>query len=213
MQKIPKEITTERRDETFHAVGHAPIYYPISFCVFVFKSPQKIHIMSPEWVHNRNAWGKCELSQKDGEGETTAARQWSSQQLLREQNRWLLGRAQRRAALTLQREWVRWRGEFMSLGVDDRSPSTAEASEMMEGWREWMGLTRTAATKRDKRGERTGLPLSREFGAPTIQNEGEKNKIKYGGPSILVQHHRIKISLQINGGRKRGYIFLTSCSC
>lgn len=38
-----------------------------------------------------------------------------------------------RAALTLQSEWVRWRGELMSLGVDDRSPSSAEASEMMEG--------------------------------------------------------------------------------
>lgn len=37
------------------------------------------------------------------------------------------------AALTLQSEWVRWRGELMSLGVDDRSPSSAEASEMMEG--------------------------------------------------------------------------------
>lgn len=42
----------------------------------------------------------------------------------------------------------------MSLGVDDRSPSTADASEMMEGWREWHGLTRTAATKRNKRGGR-----------------------------------------------------------
>lgn len=56
------------------------------------------------------------------------------------------------AALTLQSEWVRWRGELMSLGVDDRSPSSAEASEMMEGWREWHGLTRTAATKTSEGG-------------------------------------------------------------
>lgn len=41
----------------------------------------------------------------------------------------------------------------MSLGVDDRSPSTAEASEMMEGWREWHGLTRTAATKTGREGK------------------------------------------------------------
>ena len=47
----------------------------------------------------------------------------------------LLGRGGQ-AALTLQREWVRWRGELMSLGVDERSPSAAEASEMIEGWRE-----------------------------------------------------------------------------
>lgn len=40
------------------------------------------------------------------------------------------------AALTLQREWVRCRGELMSLGVEERSPSAAEASEMTEGWRE-----------------------------------------------------------------------------
>lgn len=47
--------------------------------------------------------------------------------------------------LTLQSECVRCRGELMSLGVDDRSPSAADASEMMEGCREWHGLTRTAA--------------------------------------------------------------------
>lgn len=38
--------------------------------------------------------------------------------------------------LTLQSECVRCRGELMSLGVDDRSPSAAEASEMMDGCRE-----------------------------------------------------------------------------
>lgn len=48
------------------------------------------------------------------------------------------------AGLTLQRECVRWRGELMSLGVDDRSPSAADASEMTEGCREWQGLTLTA---------------------------------------------------------------------
>ena len=70
----------------------------------------------------------------------------------------LRGRLQWWAALTLQREWVRWRGELMSLGVDDRSPSTAEASEMTEGWREWHGLTRTAATKTGREGKkRKGL--------------------------------------------------------
>lgn len=56
----------------------------------------------------------------------------------------LLGRGGQ-AALTLQREWVRWRGELMSLGVDERSPSAAEASEMTEGWREWQGLILTTA--------------------------------------------------------------------
>lgn len=59
-----------------------------------------------------------------------------------------LGRAQRpgpaAASLTLQRECVRCRGELMSLGVDDRSPSAADASEMTEGCREWHGLTLTA---------------------------------------------------------------------
>lgn len=59
---------------------------------------------------------------------------------------WLLGRGCQ-AALTLQREWVRWRGELMSLGVDERSPSAAEASEMMEGWREWQGLILKAAAE------------------------------------------------------------------
>lgn len=48
------------------------------------------------------------------------------------------------AGLTLQRECVRCRGELMSLGVDDRSPSAADASEMTEGCREWQGLTLTA---------------------------------------------------------------------
>lgn len=33
----------------------------------------------------------------------------------------------------------------MSLGVDERSPSAAEASEMTEGWREWQGLILTTA--------------------------------------------------------------------
>lgn len=37
----------------------------------------------------------------------------------------------------------------MSLGVDDRSPSAAEASEMMDGCREWQGLTLTAAGNRE----------------------------------------------------------------
>lgn len=46
--------------------------------------------------------------------------------------------------LTLQRECVRCRGELMSLGVDDLSPSAADASEIMEGCREWQGLTLTA---------------------------------------------------------------------
>lgn len=32
----------------------------------------------------------------------------------------------------------------MSLGVEDRSPSAADASEMTEGCREWQGLTLTA---------------------------------------------------------------------
>lgn len=41
----------------------------------------------------------------------------------------------------------------MSLGVDERSPSRAEASEMTEGWREWHGLTRTAATATGRQGE------------------------------------------------------------
>lgn len=48
------------------------------------------------------------------------------------------------AGLTLQRECVRCRGELMSLGVDDRSPSATDASEMTEGCREWQGLTLTA---------------------------------------------------------------------
>lgn len=52
------------------------------------------------------------------------------------------------AGLTLQRECVRCRGELMSLGVDDRSPSAAEASEMTEGCREWQGLTLTAGKQR-----------------------------------------------------------------
>lgn len=38
--------------------------------------------------------------------------------------------------LTLHRECVRCRGELMSLGVDDLSPSAADASEIMEGCRE-----------------------------------------------------------------------------
>lgn len=54
------------------------------------------------------------------------------------------------AGLTLQRECVRCRGELMSLGVDDRSPSAADASEMTEGCREWQGLTLTAG----KQGQR-----------------------------------------------------------
>lgn len=33
----------------------------------------------------------------------------------------------------------------MSLGVDERSPSAAEASDMTEGWREWPGLILTTA--------------------------------------------------------------------
>lgn len=33
----------------------------------------------------------------------------------------------------------------MSLGVDERSPSAAEASEMTEGCREWQGLILTTA--------------------------------------------------------------------
>lgn len=41
----------------------------------------------------------------------------------------------------------------MSLGVDERSPSSAEASEMTEGWREWPGLTRTAATAAGRQGQ------------------------------------------------------------
>lgn len=44
----------------------------------------------------------------------------------------------------MQSECVRCRGELMSLGVDDRSPSAADASEMMDGCLEWQGLTRTA---------------------------------------------------------------------
>lgn len=52
------------------------------------------------------------------------------------------------AGLTLQRECVRCLGELMSLGVDDRSPSAAEASEMTEGCLEWQGLTLTARKQR-----------------------------------------------------------------
>lgn len=52
----------------------------------------------------------------------------------------------------------------MSLGVDDRSPSAAEASEMMEGCREWHGLTRTPEMQgRNRQGtcvcERTHVAL------------------------------------------------------
>lgn len=43
----------------------------------------------------------------------------------------------------------------MSLGVDERSPSSAEASEMTEGWREWPGLTRTAATAAGRQAQET----------------------------------------------------------
>ena len=48
----------------------------------------------------------------------------------------------------------------MSLGVEERSASMADASEMMEGWREWHGLTRTAATagtEEDRRFRHDGL--------------------------------------------------------
>lgn len=62
----------------------------------------------------------------------------------------------------------------MSLGVDDRSPSSAEASEMMEGWREWHGLTRTAATKRGEREKRRGLFLSWVFGCTRSREQGQK---------------------------------------
>lgn len=103
----------------------------------------------------QTVWGQTWIQPERWWRDTTAARQQNSRQLL--QRRWLFGRVQWWAALTLQREWVRWRGELISLGVDDRSPSTAEASEMMEGWREWHGLTRTAATKRDKREKRKVL--------------------------------------------------------
>lgn len=56
--------------------------------------------------------------------------------------------------LTLQSECVRCRGELMSLGVDDRSPSAADASEIMEGCREWHGLTRTAEKQEAESGRR-----------------------------------------------------------
>lgn len=110
-------------------------------------------------------WGQTWIQPERWRIETTAARQQNSRQFL--QRMWLLGRVQWWAALTLQREWVRWRGELMSLGVDDRSPSTAEASEMMEGWREWHGLTRTAATKTRGRREKSCF-LSQVFWAPKV---------------------------------------------
>lgn len=59
---------------------------------------------------------------------------------------WLLGRGCQ-ADLTLQRDWVRWWGEFKSLGVDERSPSAAVVSENTEGWHEWHGLIRNAAVR------------------------------------------------------------------
>lgn len=57
----------------------------------------------------------------------------------------------------------------MSLGVEERSPSAAEASEMTDGCREWQGLilttagcaTRTCANKHlSARGENTQLVRS-----------------------------------------------------
>lgn len=59
---------------------------------------------------------------------------------------------------------------MMSLGVDDRSPSSAEASEMMEEWREWHGLTRTAATRRDERENTEHLFSFGRVWAPTAVN-------------------------------------------
>lgn len=47
----------------------------------------------------------------------------------------------------------------MSLGVDERSPSSTEASEMTEGWREWPGLNRTAATAAGRQGQERRLCL------------------------------------------------------
>lgn len=44
----------------------------------------------------------------------------------------------------------------MSLGVDDRSPSAADASEMTEGCREWQGLTLTAGKQGRLRSEGWG---------------------------------------------------------
>lgn len=63
----------------------------------------------------------------------------------------------------------------MSLGVDDRSPSAAEASEMTEGCREWQGLTLTAGKQGQWRSEgwRERPHLHRRAGdstnAPIIQ--------------------------------------------
>lgn len=62
----------------------------------------------------------------------------------------------------------------MSLGVDDRSPSTAEASEMMEGWREWHGLTRTAATKTGQEGKENMLVF---FGVCLGTKRNEQGKL------------------------------------
>lgn len=131
-----------------------------------------------EWVHNRLRGGGGEddmdsartmvegnNSSRAAKGKSTVTTVWQ-----------LLGRVRWWAALTLQREWVRWRGELMSLGVDDRSPSSAEASEMMEGWREWHGLTRTAATKRGEREKRRGLFLSWVFGCTRSREQGQKKK-------------------------------------
>lgn len=64
--------------------------------------------------------------------------------------------------LTLQSECVRCRGELMSLGVDERSPSAAEASEMMDGCREWQGLTRTAAGQGRQQGVSSTPPGGRQ---------------------------------------------------
>lgn len=64
--------------------------------------------------------------------------------------------------LTLQSECVRCRGELMSLGVDERSPSAAEASEMMDGCREWQGLTRTAARQGRQQGVSSTPPGGRQ---------------------------------------------------
>lgn len=74
------------------------------------------------------------------------------------------------AALTLQREWVRWWGELMSLGVDERSPSAAEASEMTEGWRVWQGLILTTA-------DRTHTHTHTENSPPSIRETARKPSV------------------------------------
>lgn len=111
---------------------------------------------------------------------------------------WFPGRAQgpgpAAAGLTLQRECVRCRGELMSLGVDDRSPSAADASEMTEGCREWQGLTLTAGKQGELVSEgwrcpRLHCPAGRSTHCPPLYRREHRLPL-WPTPHVAPQSHR-----------------------